>query len=70
MTVLTQERLKEVLDYNPETGKDVENRILREHFKQLRVNFEKLAEQFGVDEVANCRAFKLQRLELRLALGA
>ena len=49
-------------------GTDNENKILREHFKRLRINFGKLAEQFGVDEVANCRAFKLRRLELRLAL--
>ena len=51
-------------------GTDNENKILREHFKRLRINFEKLAEQFGVEEVANCRAFKLRRLELRLNLGA
>ena len=51
-------------------GGEIENRILKEHFKNLRVNFGKLAERFGAAEVANCRAFKLRRLELRLALGA
>jgi len=50
-------------------GKETENRIIKKHFKNLRVNFGKLAELFGEDEVENCRTFKLRRLELRLALG-
>ena len=51
-------------------GNSQENKALKKLFKNLRVNFRKLTERFGMDDIANCRAFKLRRLELRLNLGA